>query len=142
MSKKKKKKSDGPKPFLSKKKKRLITRLVMIGGISYAAYAFYNPDIIADEAIKGQVIGAKEQLYDINNTIQNDFGSKLTSLDPSVINEKLPQGAVLGDKEVRVEDAITTITSQVKKLPEDQVRKLKADFCADVIQEATKSANN
>ena len=139
MGKKKKKTKDGDsKPLFSKKRRRGLIRLILLAIIGYVLYALYNPAIISNAQLQSQVLQFRTKLLSSSFTGQTqlvDFLNDHQSL--SFFNRYLPQGAVLGDQEIKVEDLLNQATSELKKLPASQVERLKADFCATPTPEPT-----
>lgn len=131
MSKKKKKIKDGPKPLIPKKVRRMFARLFIIAVIGLIAYVFYDPAVIGNPDIEKQINDIKSGAFSLNIDGQQqiaDFIANKPSL--SFLNKYIPQGAVLGEEEVSVEMLLGKAADELKKLPEAQVERIKADFCA------------
>lgn len=142
MGKKKKKKSKEGKSFFSKKRKRLLFRLTIIGLLAYAGYTLANPETIKDPKRRAQVESLQQTISETSNKAQEQVvdklpqSQKLTGLASSLSK----QGVVVGDQEIYVEDAIDQVGESLKDLPKSQVQRIKADFCADVIDIALREA--
>lgn len=141
MSKKSKSKaSDGPRPLISKKLKKRFIRFIFLGLLISSALAFYDPNLIPNPDLRQQVEGIKSEILTYTNESLH-LPSKLPeSLALDQILDNLPQGSVLGEEEIEVENVFGIITQQLKTLPQKEAKKIKYDFCADLIFEATASA--
>jgi len=141
MSKKKKKKKDGPKPLISKKLKRRVFRSLIIFVIASLGYMMYNPNVIQDEESRDKIINLRDKILSLTNSSQE----KLVEVAPqaqklSSVVTKIPVGDVLGDQDVYVEDIVKQASTQLEKLPYDSFQRFRTDFCADLVYNATQSA--
>lgn len=143
MSKKNKKPvSDGPKPLISRRMRRRLIRLFLLAVIGSSAYAFYDPSIIPDPAIQNQVITARTKSAQVlAETTQVLPDSLPEQLNLSKLSQYIPQGAVLGNQQIDVENLMSTITTQLKEVPEEKAKQFKQDFCADLVRAATESSS-
>ncbi|SRR3989344_5990605 len=138
---KKKKNKEGGRGLFSKRNKHLIIRLTLIGLLALAAYALYDPSIISNSQIRSQVESVRNQAGSLNLNSQEKLASFVAGKpNLSFLDKYLPQGAVLGDKQVSVDELLGQAAEKLKQLPASQVERIKADFCAGYI--ATPSAFN
>lgn len=135
-----KKSKSASKPFFSKKKKGFLIKLIFISALAGASYTIYDPSLISNQEKRDQVIAIKQDLVDkVNKTLKDqDLPPILARLGS--FSRYLPQGAVLGNQEIIVEDQLEQLTSHLKTLPAQQLDRLKTDLCADLVREATSSS--
>lgn len=83
--------------------------------------------VIKDKELPGKIKDAAE------SAVQNIW-SKVKQIEVPTQVSGLPE-------EVVIDDVVNNLVDEVKQLPENQVKKVKIQFCQDVISEATASAN-
>lgn len=140
MAKKKKKKKDGPKPFFSKKKKRQLIKLVIFALLASSGYVLAKPEVIKDEQKRQQVEQIKEKVLSATQQGQEEISKVLPKNNNfSQITQKIPKGVVLGEEDIYVEDAVKQVSQYIQDLPEEQINRIKSEFCADLISSPTPS---
>ncbi len=134
---KKKRNQDKSKSIFSKRFKRKLTRLLFFSFLLGSAYTLYNPTIISHPTYRDHLYAIRTQL----------LGYLQLSLYPTVatppqlqhlssVANLLPQGSILGENDIYVEEAFHQISSQLHSLPQDHLKRIKVEFCSDVISEA------
>lgn len=138
MSKKHKKlKKSGP--FSPKKLRRWFFRLVLVGlGVGIGVLA--KPSLIQDSAKRAQVEGVRDQLLEVNEVGQQK-ALELLGQSGEVAGQALDTATQITkdvtnqDPQELVTQTVTNLKEEVKTLPEKQVKKIKLEFCRDVIEE-------
>lgn len=138
MSKKHKKlKKSGP--FSPKKLRRWFFRLVLVG-LGVGIGVLVKPSLIQDPAKRAQVEGVRDQLLEVNDVGQQkalellNQGS-VTAEQALGTASQITQDLTNQDPQELVTQTVTNLTEEVKTLPEKQVKKIKLEFCRDVIEE-------
>lgn len=140
MAKKKKKKPASPEVKLKRKIKRYVKRVLIILAIVLGYFVLlpqmlpsYAPQIKNNEK---QLIAAfqiiKKQLTQLLGTAI-EFTDRLASDTESLENI---------DPEEIVSQKVEELKEKVKELPKEQVKKIKRDFCSDVIEEEIASTGS
>jgi hypothetical protein len=116
--------------------------LIIIILISIAYLAWSQPQQIPYPALRAQVEKYKKPTATssgISVTLDTPALVKQTQLVVSNLAKtiKIPTNVTGLPEEIVVEDVVNNLTAQVKKLPENQVKVIKTEFCQDVINEAT-----
>lgn len=119
-------------------------RLLGIIVLLVVGYGFFVPQAIPYPKIREKVLGIRSEA----NVPENDQlleaakGAWQKITEKFLIfakNTKLPKRVTGLPEEVVVEDAVKQLTERVKKLPAEQAKKAKQNFCADIVAESTKA---
>lgn len=137
---KKHKKFTEPKPFFSKKKIRhWLTRIILLAAIG-AGVVLVKPSLISDPAKRAQVEDLRNKILQVNNEGQ-EKALKVLGESAEVVKDTTDKAADVAkdlsgkDPQVIVEEKVTILKEEVRSLPEKQVKKIKLEFCQDVIKE-------
>lgn len=86
--------------------------------------------------LRNQVLASQPQL---NGLVMSAEQVQWGSLLATIKEQKLPKNPFTGEpKEIKVEDLVTSMGDQLKQLPQDKAKAVKANFCADIVAEAKK----
>jgi cell division protein FtsB len=140
MAKKRKKKKTEKKKLFSKKKiRRLLVRTLLLGlGVGVGLMA--RPSLVKDPVKRQQVEQARDQLLEWNDVAQEKaldvLGQSTDTIQETVENITYitKEKTEVNPQEV-VQTTINNITQEVKELPQEQIHKVKLEFCRDVIEE-------
>lgn len=103
-----------------------------------AYYAYKNPQVLnkfisfsqqeesTDETQSADIIFTTNQATEVLGATVSQIGSTARSIIDKVTDEQ---------EEALINKTVENISKQVKDLPEQQVRKIKVEFCKDVIDE-------
>lgn len=125
-----------------KKITTLLSRLLLIGLVLGGYYVYKNP-----EFIKGQVLGEEASAESESESTEITLDSfvsqekvaeilgKTTGLvEEGLENIKVPKQFTGTDEEIVIEDAFNQFSQKIKDLPEQQVDRIKIQFCKDVLE--------
>ena len=137
MAKRKKRRS---KSF--KKITTLLSRLLLIGLVLGGYYVYKNP-----EFIKGQVLGEevltesefKSSEITLDSFVNQEKVAEILGKTTDLVEEgletiKVPKQFTGTDEEIVLEDAFNQFSQKIKDLPEQQVDRIKVQFCKDVLE--------
>ena len=134
MAKKRRKKS---KPF--KKIITLFSRLFLVGLVLGGYYIYKNPDLVKsfkpDEVVSVES-GSTE--ITLNNFVGQEKISEILGKTTSLVEEgleniKVPKQITGTDEEIVIEEAFNQFSQKIKDIPEQQVDRIKIQFCKDVL---------
>ena len=144
---KKKKKTPVPPEVKLKWRIKKYTRRALMLGIIVAVYFWVLPLLVpsmapqvdqARQAVVAAAGQAQKQMTQILGTA-TELSEELTSRKKEIEE---------GGPEILVQETVDDLTERIKALPREQVKKVKIQFCADLIEEAvlaceaTESVNN
>jgi hypothetical protein len=138
MAKKKKKKPVPPEVKFKRKVKKYFKRLVKLA-ILIAAYFWLLPKVLPSTA--PQVEKSKQSISHFATKAQEQiatFLGRATEMGFDISSKKKEiesQGT-----ETIVQDTVDDLKRRVRALPGEQVKKVKREFCSDLIDEALKQA--
>ena len=126
--------------FLSPKKiRRWLFRLGLLGaGVAIGVLA--KPSLIQDSAKRAQVEGLRDQILQANDVGQ-EKALQVLGQSAEVIEDTVGKASNVAkdlsgkDPQIIVEEKVTYLKEEVKSLPEKQVKRIKLEFCQDVIKE-------
>lgn len=139
MAKKKKKKPVPPEVRFKRKLKKYFKRAVKLA-ILIAFYFLLLPRLVPSMA--PQVENTKNTIVSSANQAKVMMSQAAGSTDQ--ILKSLTQKTKLVDEEgaeALIEDTVENLTRQVKDLPKEQVKRVKREFCSDLIDEALMEAS-
>lgn len=135
MSKKKKKKNSndsGNNEFKGLKLfRKWMIRFILIGGIVFGVYYFLN----GSTNTTAQNISVPIESKDIKLQLENFFQEGLEKIE-------IPKRISSSIKADSVDQVASNLSSEIKKLPDEQLQKLKIQFCDDVLGIETNRINN
>ena len=118
--------------------KLVVILLVLVG------YVVYNPGILRNPQIEAQINDLKSRFKQPKGVeMERVLGVTSEVKDAAVqwYQQTLKDQKIPGlPKEVTVAEYVNLLTEQVKALPQEQLLKVKRNFCQDVIDQATASA--
>lgn len=129
-----------PPPLSSSKiLRRWLLRLVLVG-VGIATGVMVRPSLIEDPIKRAQVEQLRNQVLEANTQSQEKALQVLgqTAQTSQQVIEKvtrITQEVTHQNPQQVVNTTITNITNEVKNLPQEQVKKVKLQFCQDVMQE-------
>ncbi len=139
MAKKRKKFKDKPRLFSPKKIRRWLFRLGLVAtGVGIGVLV--KPSLIPDLEKRAQVEGLREQILQANEVGQ-EKALQVLGESSEVAQEAVDKASEVAkdlsgkDPQVIVEEKVTDFKEEIKSLPEKQVKKIKLEFCQDVIKE-------
>jgi len=125
-----------------KKVMTLLSRVLLIGLIVGGYYVYKNP-----EFIKSQVLGEEVSEETESESIETSLSSfvdqeKISSIlgkttglvQEGLENIKVPKQLTGTDEEIVIEDAFNQFSQKIQDLPEQQVDRIKIQFCKDVLE--------
>lgn len=126
--------------FLGKKKIRKLLLRVALVGVGVAAGILARPSLIQDPIQRAQVEHLREQVLEANDAGQKKalevLGSSTDTIQETVGQVSGIADEVTGtDPQVLVNEKVEVIKQEVKNLPQNQIKKIKLEFCQDVIKE-------
>ena len=137
MAKRRKKRKKSLKKIIT-----LLSRLLLIGLVLGGYYVYKNPELI-----KGQVLGEEVSVEPESESTESiftdlvsqekvaDILGKTTDLVKEGLETiKVPKQFTGTDEEIVIEDAFNQFSQKVKDLPEQQVDRIKIQFCKDVLE--------
>ena len=120
----------------------LLSRVLLIGLIVGGYYVYKNP-----EFIKSQVLGEEVSEETESESIETSLSSfvdqeKISSIlgkttglvQEGLENIKVPKQLTGTDEEIVIEDAFNQFSQKIQDLPEQQVDRIKIQFCKDVLE--------
>ena len=119
--------------------RRLVWQIAILGA-GVAAGILVRPSIIPDPKQRAQVEGVREQILEANEVAQEKAYEVLgESTDVvgnvvSKVSEATEEISGTNPQQV-VEEKVTSFAEEIKSLPEKQVKKIKLEFCAELIEE-------
>ncbi|MBI2009714.1 MAG: hypothetical protein HYS86_00910 [Candidatus Chisholmbacteria bacterium] len=145
MSKKRRHKSAEKSGFLSPKKIRQLLFRVALVGVGVAAGVLARPSLIQDPAQRALVDELRNQVLTANEEGQKKalqvLGSSSETIKETVGKVSGVADEVTGtDPQVLVNEKVAIIKQEVKNLPQNQIKKIKLEFCQDVIKEEVELA--
>lgn len=140
MSKKRHRSSKEKSGLVSKKKIRKLLFRVALVGVGVAAGILARPSLVQDPAQRARVEEVREQILNANEEGQE---KAIKVLGESSERVKETIGKVSGiagevtntDPQILVNEKVEIIKQEVKNLPQNQIKKIKLEFCQDVIKE-------
>ncbi len=137
MAKRRKKRKKSLKKIIT-----LLSRLLLISLVLGGYYVYKNPELI-----KGQVLGEEVSVEPESESTESiftdlvsqekvaDILGKTTDLVKEGLETiKVPKQFTGTDEEIVIEDAFNQFSQKVKDLPEQQVDRIKIQFCKDVLE--------
>ena len=129
-----------------KKITTLLSRLLLIGLIIGGYYLYKNPELI-----KGQVLGEEVSIESeselkpestesiLNNLVSQEKVAEILGKTTDLVEEgletiKVPKQLTGTDEEIVIEDAFNQFSQKIKDLPEQQVDRIKIQFCIDILE--------
>ncbi|MCH7951892.1 hypothetical protein IH980_04105 [Patescibacteria group bacterium] len=134
MAKKKKKKPVPPEVKLKWRIKKYTRRALMLG-IIVAVYFWVLPLLVPSMA--PQVDQTRQTVIAVAGQAQKQMTQILgtaTELSAELTSKK--KEIEEGGPEILVQETVDDLTERIKALPREQVKKVKSQFCADLIEEA------
>lgn len=118
----------------------------MITLLAGGGYLVYNPSVIPYPEAQKQVIVVREKAID-QTPVVKDAAEKVLGLTAEAAVDLAYDLRLSGEnakppEEIVVEDMVDNFSQELKNLPQNQVNKIKAQFCQDLIDEATRSAGS
>lgn len=134
---------------LSLKKKRLLRRkkkirrlLLQVALLStgIAAGVLAKPSLLTDPVQRAKVEEVRDQVLEANDEAQEKalevLGDSSQAVKGAVDTvSEISQGLTGTDHQAVVQEKVASITEEIKELPEKQVKKIKLEFCEDLIKE-------
>lgn len=115
----------------------LVVLLIAVG-----YFAWTQPQSIPHQQAREMVLGIKSSQTDgdistveLNTPYIVDQAQKV--LASFAQNTSLPSEITGLPEEIVVEDVVTNLSGEIKKLPAKEAKKIKTEFCMDVINEYT-----
>lgn len=132
---------------------KLLLRLVFLSIIVTAVYLGFNSGNGSQTGFDPQILGATiSNFLPSTATTSSEASSSAQTTFPGVVagiytkasdyfhsvasNTKIPTQFTGLPEEVVVEEVVDTFSKEVKNLPQTQVKRIKAQICQDVIDEA------
>ncbi len=143
---KKHKFKDKKKLFSRKHLRSWLFRLGLIG-VGVAAGVLAKPSLIQDPVKRTQVEDMREQILEAND-IGQEKALQVLGESAEVAKTTLKKASeVTGeithtDPQQLVETTVTNLKEEVKSLPEKEVKRIKLEFCQDVIKEIEITCEN
>ena len=104
---------------------------------------FFRPEIIPHPLAREKAMQLRDQFMATDSArYQQILGLTDQAKNTAVTvakNTELPSEMTGLPEEVVVEEYVSHLTDEVKKLPQNQLKQVKIEFCQDVIDEATAS---
>ena len=126
--------------------RRGLMRIVMVGVLGAGVYLLSNPGAIENPKQREKVEAAREKLVESGSEggdqLKVSIDSAKEYVKEAFETTKIPKNLTGGEEEIVVEELVNNLSEEVKQLPAEQVKKVKIQFCQDVINEATGSANS
>ncbi len=141
MAKKKRKKSSkASKKLISKKKiRRLFLRTCLLA-LGLGVGVLFRPQVIKDPNTRLQVENLRDRVLQANDEAQmqalealEDSGEKVKGVAEKAAD--ITEEVTNTDPQEYVEEKVDELTEEIKSIPEEQVKKIKLEFCQDVIEE-------
>lgn len=121
-----------------KKLKRNLTRAILISAAVAAGYVLMNPTVLGNSAREEQVTRVREQLLAVSSSTQDRIagilGATTSVVEEALKTTKIPK-QLTNQEEIVVDEVVKGFADEIKKLPAEQAKKVKRDFCADLIEE-------
>ncbi|MFC1653651.1 hypothetical protein ACFL1M_02290 [Patescibacteria group bacterium] len=122
-----------------KKAKNLLSKLLLLAVVFGAYYVYKNPEIISSE--KNDSLQSVEQVGKditltsfVNEEKFSEILGKTTSLvEEGLENIKVPKQLSGTQEEIVIQDVVNNFTERVKDLPNEQVGRIKIQFCKDML---------
>jgi len=134
-----KKKSSGTVNPL-KMLRRLLLKLGPLLVIGFLVLLVLKPELIPNPEAQAKVMDMKESFLN-DSPIGEKVGWLASKATEKFLlfakNTKLPKQVTGLPEEVVVEDMVNELGQTLKDLPANQVEKIKANFCADVVNNAS-----
>jgi len=137
--KKRKKFKDKPRLFSPKKIRRWLVRLGLVA-VGVGVGVLVKPSLIQDSTKRAQVEDMREQILQANEVGQ-EKALQVLGESAEVIGNTVDKTSSLAkdlsgkDPQVIVEEKVSDFKEEIKSLPEKQIKKIKLEFCQDVIKE-------
>lgn len=137
MAKKKKKKPVPPEVKLKRRIRKFFRRALMLG-IIVALYFWVLPILVPNLA--PQVDQTKQTVISVASQAQEQI-SQILGTATSLTEEFTSKKGEIEEKgaEALVQETVNDLTERVKELPREQVKKVKRQFCSDLIEESQMS---
>jgi len=141
MAKKKKKRSSkASKKLISKKKiRRLFLRICLVA-LGLGIGILFRPQVIKDPNTRIQVENLRDRVLQANDEAQmqalevlEESGEKVKGAADKAA--EVAEEITNTDPQEYVEEKVDELTEEIKSIPEEQVKKIKLEFCQDVIEE-------
>ena len=128
------------KRFLSPKRiRRYLFRLFLLA-VGGAIGILARPSLVQDPIKRAQVEGIRDQLLQANDVgqekalqvlgetsgVAQDTLGKVSEITREVTNT---------DPQVLIQEKVTLLKEEVKSLPEKEIKRIKLEFCQDVIED-------
>jgi len=144
---KKKRSSKKQKKLITKKKIRRLFLRVCLVALGLGVGVLFRPQVIKDPVMRGQVEGLRDRVLQANDQVQDQALDALEEGSEKVKGaaEKasdITQDLTDTDPQEYVEDKVEELTEEIKSIPEEQVKKIKLEFCQDVIEEIEITCQN
>jgi predicted PurR-regulated permease PerM len=136
--KKKKKKPVSPEVKLRRRIKKYLRRALMLATAIFF-YFWLLPILVP--SLAPQVDQTKQTLISVASQAQEQI-SQILGSTTSFTAEFTSKKGEIEEKgaETLVQETVDDLTERVKSLPREQVKKVKREFCSDLIEEAVLSA--
>lgn len=138
MSQIRKKKQLPPEVKLRRKIKKNIRRLLLLGAL--AAFYFFVIPVLLPQA-EAQIENQKQQIkavFFLANQKAIELSASAMHLSENFFNN---QDELLSqDPEQVIRSAVDDLKQRVKSLPQEQITKVKKDFCSDLLAEQEKGS--
>lgn len=144
--KKKKKKSDKPKKFITKKKIRRFLLRACLVALGLGIGVLFRPQVIKDPATRSQVENLRDRVLQANDEAQQqalevlEEGSEKVKGAADKASEITEEITDTNPQEY-VDEKVDQLTEEIKSIPEEQVKKIKLEFCQDVIEDIEVTCN-
>lgn len=115
---------------------KLILLAIVVGGV----YVYQNPMLlptqiqevlIVNELIAPDVVVSSSKVKDETSTI---LGKTTSLLEEGLQNIKVPKNIIGGEEEIVLQEVFDNFTQRVKNLPNEQVDRIKIQFCKDLLE--------
>lgn len=133
---------------MSKKAKTSFLRGIILKSLLVAAagggyYVWQNPELIeqmtasskTNEKVTVATPAVKGASTKSPATMVSDFVGKTTKLvEEGLGNIKVPKQLSGQDEEINIEEVVNEFTAKIKGLPQEQVDRVKVQFCQDLLE--------
>ncbi|MBI4034872.1 MAG: hypothetical protein HY381_00560 [Candidatus Chisholmbacteria bacterium] len=127
---------------MGKEVRRWMVRLILLG-LAGAGVILVKPDLISDATKRTQVEEVREQLLKANTQgqeralqILGDTAKETQAIVGRV--SRVTEEVTHQNPQEIINQAVANITAEVKDLPKEQVKKIKLEFCRDVMEEVSR----
>ncbi len=122
--------------------KRIIALLLLVG-IVYGGWVFYQQSRMPYKSTKPTDISTSTlSLQDNNNTLSNLESVLGESISAGIdVATNLVSTVTNSDAEPVINKALNNFQTELKKLPEDQVKKIQYNYCKGIVNEYEKTNN-